>query len=143
MIYGVPECQSKVGAERKENDHKFINKLFGETLRVDLNDLNIDKIIRMGAINEQATRPRPLLIGFDSESDMYKVLKSTYRLKGQEEYKGVTLEHDMTKAQRRTQKELSEEAKKREESDQSGNFIYRVRGRLGRRRVVKIPKIRN
>ena len=82
VIYGVPECQSKVGAERKENDHKFINILFGETLRVDPNGLNIDKIIRMGAINEQATRPRPLLIGFDSESDKYKVLKRTCRLKG-------------------------------------------------------------
>lgn len=140
IIYGVPESTAEDGLERKLDDTKFLCKLFEEAMELDGSSTGIGKVIRLGRKSENKDRPRPLLVGFDTAWKKNQVLRETRKLKGKEEYAAVTLKHDMTKAQREKQRELTEAAKKMEDEDTSGNFIYRVRGPLGRRAVMKIKK---
>lgn len=140
IIYGVPESTAEDGLERKIDDTKFLCKLFEEAMELDGSSDSIGKVIRLGRKSEDNDRPRPLLVGFDTVWNKSQVLRETRKLKGKEEYASVTLKHDMTKAQRERQKRLTAEAKRMEDEDTSGDFIYRVRGPLGRRGIMKIKK---
>jgi len=48
--------------------------------------------------------------------------------------------HDMTREEREECKRLVAEAKKKQSEDQSGEFMYRVRGTPGNLRIDKIRK---
>jgi len=52
---------------------------------------------------------------------------------------GVTITHDMTVKEREQCKLLVEEAKKMQ-NEETGNYIYRVRGPPGQMKVVKFRK---
>jgi len=56
-------------------------------------------------------------------------MQSTYKLcDAITDFKDVVISHDMTKQEREHCKQLVAEAKNREANDDSGEFIYRVRG---------------
>lgn len=140
IIYGVPESTAEDGLERKTDDTKFLCKLFEEAMELEGSSEGIGKVIRLGRKSEDKDRPRPLLVGFDTAWNKNQVLRETRKLKGKEEYAAVTLKHDMTKAQRDKQRKLTQEARRLEDEDTSGEFIYRVRGPLGKRTIMKIKK---
>ena len=56
-----------------------------------------------------------------------------------DEFRHVTLCHDLTWEQRTERKKLVVDAKNREENDNDG-FLFRVRGSVGNWRVVKFRK---
>jgi len=63
------------------------------------------------------------------------------KLKGADEkYKKVIFTHDMTVEDREEYKQLVAEAKKKENGDLSGEYIYRVKGAPGSFRVLEIRK---
>ncbi|KAK7075292.1 hypothetical protein SK128_000883, partial [Halocaridina rubra] len=89
-------------------------------------------------MENKAERIKPLLVGFYSPSAEQQllllkvsVLMQTKKLKSTEDYKGIFLQHDTTRAQRKYLKGLVSEAKQKELKDESGNFVYRVRGLQG------------
>jgi hypothetical protein len=53
-------------------------------------------------------------------------------------YKKIGIKHDMTQDEREKEIALKREAKKKQEDDKSGNFLYLVRGHPRERRIVKI-----
>ena len=61
---------------------------------------------------------------------------SLYKLKSMEaKYRSVGIAHDMTKKERGECKTLVNEAKVKNDSE-SGNWIYRVRGRPGQMKIA-------
>ena len=52
----------------------------------------------------------------------------------------IVVDHDMTPEERKLNRELYLEAKRQEEADSSGEWIYRVRGPPWGRKVVKLRK---
>ena len=52
----------------------------------------------------------------------------------------TSVAHDLTKKQREELQELIKDARKKEENDQSGNFMYRLRGPPWRWFIKKISK---
>ena len=67
-------------------------------------------------------------------------MRNTYKLKDVEEFRGWSLQHDMTKEQRENVRKLVNEAKLKEQADASGEFIYRVRGPPHKKYIKKIKK---
>jgi hypothetical protein len=53
-------------------------------------------------------------------------------------YKKIGIKHDMTQDEREKEIALKREAKKKQEDDKCGNFLYLVRGHPRERRIVKI-----
>ncbi|XP_076037549.1 uncharacterized protein LOC143022998 [Oratosquilla oratoria] len=68
VIQGVPESAAEERRMRNKEDADFLKELFVGAMELDSNALVINKMFRLGTMNENSTRPRPLLVGFDSES---------------------------------------------------------------------------
>ena len=146
IIYKMQESTETEGKKREDDDRNAAMDLFRNILEVtNIEDTNITKVVRLGAKNDnkedEETKMRPLMIGFENYAIKTQVLKNSGRLKdASKEYNDIVLKHDMTKTQREKQRELTTEAKKRESADDSGNYRYRVRGPPGALVIRKFPK---
>jgi len=99
-------------------------------------DLNV---FRLGRREEDEDAPRPLLVQLGSYTQKNVIMETLYKLKHADtQYKRVVVSHDMTKSEREECKKLVEEAKTRQAQDQSGEYLYRVRGTHGNMKVVKL-----
>ena len=68
-------------------------------------------------------------------------MESLSKLKGTNEtYNKLIFSHKLTPREREVCKKVVADAKKQEEEDSSGEFIYRVRGVPGKFAVVKLRK---
>lgn len=69
------------------------------------------------------------------------LMQNTYKLKeASDNLKTMIVTHDLTLAEREQCKKVVSEAKEKQESDMSGEWVYRVRGPLGNMRVVSWRK---
>ena len=139
IFYGVPESKEKAGDKRRDDDLKFVVEIT-EKMEIELNRNSVTKVIRLGKLEDNARKPRPLLVGFDSLAMKQDILTQTKKLRDMEEYKDVYWNHDLTKAQREKVKTLVTQAKELEAKDTSGNFLYRVRGPPEKLVIRKIKK---
>lgn len=96
---------------------------------------------RLGARPAQADQPRPLLLGLKEDGSRQKVLDNARKLADMEEtWPDVSIVLDLTLMQRNEEQRLRKEAEKSngEMSDEERkNWLYKVIGRRGERRVVK------
>lgn len=67
-------------------------------------------------------------------------METTYKLRSVDKFKGIVISHDMTKSERDQCKQLVAEAKTKESQDESGEFIFRVRGPPGNMKIVRLRK---
>jgi len=77
----------------------------------------------------------------NSPSVSWQVLRkeSLYKLKhAQAKFKGIVVNHDMTQNERDEYKKLAVEAKSKADQDTLGEYMYRIRGRPGQLKVVRI-----
>jgi len=82
---------------------------------------------------------RPLIVQFASYTSKNLIMESLYKLKhAAQKLRNVIVAHDMTKLEREECRRLVEEAKAKEEEDDSGKYLYRVRGPPGGLKIVKI-----
>ena len=138
VVYGVKESEDTDKDNRKKHDKDEIIKISKFLGLDDFTEYNIVRILRMGTYTE-GTR-RPLLVELDSAVTKYKIMRNTYKLKDVDDYKGWSLQHDMTKEQRENVKKLVEEAKLKTAADESGEYIYRVRGPPHKKFIKRIKK---
>ena len=69
------------------------------------------------------------MVIFHSENDMEKIMKSLINLKGNEDYKGVSVTEDYTLTGRKTIREWREKAKTANDQEPADSkYVYRVRG---------------
>ena len=95
-------------------------------------------MFRLGQ-RQESENPRPLMVQLASYSTKNLIMESLYKLKhAQQKFKGIIVNHDMTKNERDNYRKLVAEAKSLADQDTSGEYMYRVRGRPAQMRVVKI-----
>lgn len=126
IIHGLPELTS-------ESDKLFVNKLIEET-----DSTAIPKVItRIGESDK-----KPLKVVFLSEKERNKILSNLGCLKDKEEYRGVSITEDFTKAERDSIKSYVKEAKKLNDDEPiDSQFVWKVRGTpKNGLRVKKLPK---
>ena len=137
-MFNVEESKLASATERNEDDMKFCGRLMAQVLKVGYEKGDIARVVRLGKFED--SKKRPMLIEFSNAHVKNLVMGSLTNLgSAQDEFKGVTISHDMTIKERELCKQLVEEARKKQNED-SGNFIYRVRGLPGQMKIVKFRR---
>ena len=94
-------------------------------------------MIHLGKFDE--TRKRPILVSIKIEDKKRELFQNLHKLRSVAD--NISATHDLTKKQREELQELIKEARKKEESDQLGNYMYRVRGPPWGWFIKKINKV--
>ena len=122
--------------KNKKIDLKEVQKILKDCCEVELKQDNIAKVIRMGIYMEGKKRPIIIIIGIEEKKK--EIFKNLDKLRRSTD--NITITHNLTVQQRKELHELIKEAKNKEECDQSGRFIYRIRGPPWGWYVKKIAK---
>jgi hypothetical protein len=147
IMYNVPESKEKQKEMRWKEDRAFCLNMFNDVLKVNIRDEDIKRFLRLGKVDKSGSdgtdnnKERPVLIQFRDRVLKNMILDSLGKLReAEDKWKSIIFAHDMTKEDRTECRQLVEEAKKKESEDDSGEFIYRVRGSPGFLRIEKIRK---
>ena len=134
IIFNLTESTSQLKTTKKQHDEQQILELCTE---IDHNFTETDimhmEIHRLGKLSEDTSK-------FPNSDNKRSILRNVHRLKNNEKFGNIKIDHDKTKQEREESKKLFEEAKRQEAADQSGEYIYRIRGPPWERKIRKIRK---
>lgn len=144
VIYRLHESDTNSTEDRKKHDTETCLDLICNTLEVDCHPEEIKQVTRLGQRNrettDRSTTSRPVLIEFRSYTTKNQVMESLYKLKNaNEHFRQISVTHDMTKIERSEIQKKVEEAKQKE-MEETGEFIWRVRGVPGSLKLVRLRK---
>jgi len=144
IIYRLPESTAQSPEERKREDTERCVELINDALEVDCHLDDMKQVVRLGQRDRENTDrqnvSRPLLIEFKSYTTKNQLMESLYKLKNADDhFRQLSITHDMTKNERIEIQKKVEEAKLKER-EETGEFIWRVRGTPGSLRIVRLKK---
>ena len=127
------------GAERATVDLEKFQELL-DLIEV---DVRVDQAVRfckrLG--EKKPEKPRPLLLGFKDPVAKERVLANTRKLaQAEEPWAAVSVVQDLTRLQREEDLKLRKEAEKKNgemDDDEKKNWIWKVVGKRGQRRLVR------
>ena len=90
---------------------------------VSLEKEDVSKLFRL--VRRTPNKKRPMLVSFVSLETKRKIMRNLSKLRDQN--LSIVVDHDMTPEERRLNRELYLEAKRKEEANLSGEWIYHVR----------------
>ena len=137
IVYGIKEAKGSNQLDRQTEDIYQLQKIFQEYCEVNLGEEHVGKVIHLGKFDE--TKKRPILVSIKIEDKKRELFQNLHKL--QRAADNISVTHDLTKKQREELQELIKEARKKEESDQSGNYMYQVRGPPWGWFIKKINKV--
>lgn len=125
--------------DKVEADKNKIVSLIKNITNNVVGEKNILKIFRQGKKGSDEKYDRPIVVKFDSATSKLSVMKNLFKLKSMsDEFGKVSVSHDLTRELRSEFNALLAEAKLKESNDT--NFLYKVRGPVGRWKMIKISK---
>lgn len=134
IIYRVPEVDIK--EDRVKEDKKFCLELLNTALEVDAQEAEF-KFFRLGKRDQNN---RPLMVQCREKTLKNRIMESLYKLKNAEpKFKNASITHDLTINERAECKSLLEEAKKKQ-TEETGEYLWRVRGLPGQLKLVKLRR---
>jgi len=138
IIYGQEECNSADRETRAKHDQKIAIEV-SEACSTTITEEDIVKTMRLGKFDkEKEESTRPLLIQFKDKETKSKIFKNIKKLRTIQKFEETSISNDLTVAERENEKVLKGKAKDLTEAEQSGDFVYRVRGPPWARRIVKL-----
>lgn len=139
VIYGLEEHEniSALGRDRLEWDLTSCVNIF-EALEADLTKEEIKFCRRIG---EKGEEPRPLVLGFFTDTDRSQLMRKARFLRGSE-FDHVSVAPDLTRRQRQEEGDLWTEAERRNKDeltneDVAKNLVWLVVGPRGEKRLIK------
>ena len=127
IIHRLPEkhdtAYTSHGETRNRGEEIQAQDLIKTVLEKDMPDA-ILKLTRLGKADKDKTRP--LLVTFKDGTTKDSFMENLKQLKGTS-YETISIQHDLTKAQRAEFQKLISEAKARQD-EESGDWVYRVVG---------------
>lgn len=137
VIYRITESQKSVPEERKNDDLTFFKSLCSA---IGVGEKKVKNIIRLGPKKNENV-PRPVKVMLENIDDKSEIMKNLAKLKNAEErFKKVSVSHDLTDDQMKVLKERIEYAGELTKNDESGEFLFRVRGPPWNLRIVKVKR---
>ena len=139
VIFNFPEPDNNIidGDERKNCDLRKLDKLFS----VMKNKLTVEDCVkftrRLGAKDND--KPRPFLIGFNTENNFNAVFSSVRNLKNST-FSKVSISPDLTKSQRESDAAVVKEVVELNENlseEDSLNWVWKAVGQQGKKRPRK------
>lgn len=137
IIHNLEESTEDDTAARIDHDTKTVVEICKYLGNDQFSEYSMEKIFRLG--KREPTKKRPLKICLNDNITKFKIIRNTHKLRDSE-YHGISIQHDLSSEQRKELAELINIAKKKEEEDPTGNYIYRVRGPPGRKHIKRIRK---
>ncbi|ESO11717.1 hypothetical protein HELRODRAFT_166735 [Helobdella robusta] len=120
-----------------DNDRTDVMKIL-QHLVEDISEKDVLRTTRLGKKSDDVVRP--LLIKLENAKIKNSIMRNVYNMKTiADKFAGVGLS-DLTKEQRQEYKTFVEKAKSMQ-SDDKENFLYRVRGPVGRWKIIQFKKI--
>jgi len=139
IVFKAKEPESLLAEDGKREDLEFVSEMC-EIMKT--NPKSVKSITRLGKINKEKTvtaGPRPMKIVFDDAKSKTIFMSNLRNLSTAEaKYKGVSVVHDMTMKERQLNKEQIRMAKEKNDGNESGDFIYLVRGPPWDRKIVSV-----
>ncbi|ESO12407.1 hypothetical protein HELRODRAFT_158928 [Helobdella robusta] len=134
IIFNLAESENSV------KDKEIVMKIFQSLTEESIKSSDVVKVFRQGKKEEQITSPRPIIVKFNNTSSKVLVMNKLFKIKLlDDKLKSIRISHDMTREQRTDYRKLVDEAKSRE-ADDGEDFLYRVRGPVGRWKIVRFLK---
>lgn len=139
IIHRMAESKLTDNKQKNNEDRKEVISLINEVLQVPCEDkTDIRSVYRLG---KEGDRERPLFIEFKDGTLKNKVMESLSKLRNAEEkHSRISVTHDMTENEREQCRELVKQCREKQSKEQSGEWIFKVRGPPGDMRIVKIKK---
>lgn len=138
IIYRLRESNASTPDGRKKEDFDMCLNLISEVLNVDCVAEDIKKVVRLGRLSNDSVRP--VLLEFRQYSTKNQTMESLYKLKdADEDLHQLSITHDLTKKEREEIRAKVQEAKERE-NNETGEYIWRVRGNPGFLRIVRLRR---
>jgi hypothetical protein len=140
IIYNAPESKLHSNLERVKDDKDYCIEMMSTVLKVGYEEDDIKKVLRLGKKGDDS-RARSLLVEFSDGHIKNMVMENASRLeKAQGKFEHVTISHNMTAKERDQCRKLVAEAKHKQSEDESGEYIYKVRGPPAQMKIMKFKK---
>ena len=137
VMFGLPEINMENREDRTKRDIKLVGEV-AQSCGITIEDDDVKSVRRLGKYDANKMK-RPLLLTLRKPEKKRELFKKAEGMKGTK-FNDVRISNDLTKAERDKERELFNSAKRMQEQDHSGNFLYKVRGPPWARKVVKIKK---
>jgi len=137
IFHRMPEAEGARNVEEKKDwDLSSCENLF-KAVKVQLSRKDIKFCRRIGEKKEEA---RPMIVGFNRESNKEDILDKVHELKNTN-FSDIGIVPDLTQEQRKDEVEMAKEADTRNglrtEEEISKNLVWRLVGRKGEKRLVR------
>ena len=146
VIHNLPEPEQTVkdAKERIAKDMEKLQELCG-VIEANVDAPTVFRFAkRLGERSKTGDHCRPLLLGFKSVEGHDKVLQNAPKLAEMDEpWSSVNIVQDITAMQRSEEKQMREEANKKNSEltkDEAENWVWKVVGRRGERCIVKVSR---
>ena len=137
VVHGLEECSSDNKEDRIRHDKNQLESVFRVCDR-GFDGESLGKVIRLGKHNKDKPR-RPMLVTVNTQETKRRIFKGAAGLRRDGRFGEVKVANDLTKAEREQEKQLYNRAKDLEKQN-SGEYIFRVRGPPWARKVVKMKR---
>ncbi len=146
VVLGLEEHSSIIKEECIKKDIEKISKFSKDILKVTFSNTDIKDIRRLGLPrqdnkdtdeNREKRRPRAILIQLNSSDKKDQLMRNAPKLKNST-HSHIAIRHDQTQLEREEFNKLRSKAQELESQDTSGNYVYRVRGPPGHKKIYKI-----
>jgi hypothetical protein len=139
ILYRVVESEAATAQERNKEDKEFCLELLNDVLKVETSAEDLERVFRLGKKDDKV---RPLMIQLGDRHLKNMIMESVSKLRNAGgKFRGIVVAHDMTKNEREECAVLVKEAKQKADEDQSGEYLYRVRGQPGQMKIIKIRRV--
>ena len=140
ILFGIPENTALSGNPLRQEDAKVVDSLLQVVAE---KKVEFDVKFRIGQRDDGKTRP--ILVKLLDEREKALIIQGSTRLKDHEDFKGMYVKADLTKAQReymkKREEELAQEADRKNALQKNGEtWEWKVRGRGMFRHLAKVPK---
>ena len=127
IIFEMPESKKSEPDDRKEEDVQIFVGICKSICKINMTNNNIERAIRLGKVTED--KDRPLLITMKDENKKCEVFQNLSKLRDAgTPFNKVIITQNLTQKQKKELKDKIKEAQDKESKDESGEFMYRVRG---------------
>ena len=119
IIFNVKETPSEREEESKAADLNNIKEILtfsNPELADQINDLNETSISRMGRLNADATKPRPIKLSVKNTKTKFQILKNSQKMKDCTSHTKIGFKKDLTKKQQQEESVLRAELEERKKA---------------------------